>query len=327
MPDTSGPRPTVGDYALLSRASQLCVSLGITDAPRKPSPPRTSSSPRTPSAPLKPSDARSATTPRPRRSSLPRMSCVPPRSVAAARRTLPDATDEQARRKHVPGLYDVVMIALFRLAFGRAVGTGPMDNGWADSDDSYDALVRISRELYRTAPSAEAREERVAELFRAFPQQPQLLGDNRLSMEALAALTQFLFPFLVGTCHVEDWVRGAGSTEKSTADGERGSAERGGEGGGGEGGWRTKVVIERCRFLEASSCKGMCLGLCKEPSERYFGSIGLPVSLTPNFEDGSCEMVWGRTPTEDDLDGADLACFGKCELIGSSAAPADARSA
>ena len=57
--------------------------------------------------------------------------------------------------------------------------------------------------------------------------------------------------------------------------------------------WRSKVVIERCRFLDASSCKGMCTGLCKAPSEAYFASIGLPLSMTPNFTDGSCEDEGG----------------------------------
>jgi len=116
---------------------------------------------------------------------------------------------------------------------------------------------------------------------------------NRISCETLAVLTTMLFPFLVGQCQSEAWER---------ADGEV---------------WRSKVVIERCRFLEASSCKGMCIGLCKEPTERYFASIGLPVSLTPNTTAGSCEMVWGRYPQEDDMAGADLGCFRTCSLVAS----------
>ena len=105
-------------------------------------------------------------------------------------------------------------------------------------------------------------------------------------------LADVLFPFLVGRCRVESWSR-------------EGSAEP----------WRSKVVIERCRFLDASSCKGMCTGLCKAPSESYFASIGLPLSMTPNFEDGSCEMVWGRTPRDDDMDGQDLGCYQTCSLL------------
>ena len=74
-------------------------------------------------------------------------------------------------------------------------------------------------------------------------------------------------------------------------------------------------MIERCRLVEESACKGMCVGLCKQPTEAYFASIGLPLSLTPNFEDGSCEMCWGRAPQDDDLADADMGCYGSCGLL------------
>ena len=111
----------------------------------------------------------------------------------------------------------------------------------------------------------------------------------------LAVLTRALFPFLVGPCTIDEWTRG-------------GDVARGGDT------WRSKVRIERCRFLDASACKGMCVGLCKRPSEAYFASLGLPVSFAPNFDDCSCEMVWGRTPTDADLAGADLSCFKACDI-------------
>ena len=40
-----------------------------------------------------------------------------------------------------------------------------------------------------------------------------------------------------------------------------------------------------------------------------------PLSLTPNFEDGSCEMCWGRAPQDDDLADADMGCYGSCGLL------------
>lgn len=191
--------------------------------------------------------------------------------------------------------FDLTMISLFRLAFGRAVG-------WQSRRKlaDYDGLVDIASRLHRSAATEEERTQRVAALFSAFPQRPQLLQHNRWSCEGLAALSETLFPFLVGRCTVEKWQHAEGTSEEET--------------------WASKVVIERCRFLEASGCKGMCVGLCKRPSEAYFASLGLPVSFTPDFETGSCEMVWGRVPQEADLDGADLSCFRTCNVLSATRA-------
>jgi len=201
-----------------------------------------------------------------------------------------------AEPPRVDGLFGVGMIGLFRLAFGRAVGWQSRE-GWRNGIESYDGLVAIARHLYSGLPSRRVREQRVGAIFDAFPKSPQLLTNSKLSIEVLTQLTSRLFPFLVGRCRTEPWERPDGDV------------------------WHSKVVIERCRFLETSSCKGMCVGLCKEPTEAYFDSIGLPVSLTPNFTDGSCEMVWGRTPLDDDMADADLACFRTCSFAPTSHRP------
>ena len=261
-----GPQALTADSEVLRAASDTCTRLGITQA-----------------AAAVPHRASVASV-RPGRVGPMAMSCA---SDGAEAEPLPElAGGEEDTRD---GLYSVVMISLFRLAFGRAVGW-QSSISWRGGTASYEGLVDIARHLYRGLPSPEERNARIAAIFDAFPQRPQLLRGNRLSCELLGELTSRLFPFLVGRCRTERWDR---------PDGEA---------------WRSKVVIERCRFLEASACKGMCVGLCKEPSEAYFASIGLPVSFTPNFEDGSCEMVWGRTPLQDDLADADLACFRTCSL-------------
>ena len=185
------------------------------------------------------------------------------------------------------GPYSRTMIALFRLALGSAVNYQARSPLW-----HYDGLVEISERLHRSVTSPEARIDRVAEVFNRFhpPQQPQFLQNNQLSMTVLGQLTEKLFPFLVGPSSVGPWERDDGTI------------------------WNTKVSIERCRFLEASGCKSMCVGLCKQPSEAYFASIGLPLSFTPDFETGGCEMVWGRTPTDADMADVDLSCFTACDL-------------
>ena len=194
-------------------------------------------------------------------------------------------------------MYSLTMISLFNLAFGFAAGFKSPWPLW-----KYDGLVTMSRRLYVGAPSQAERIAKVGGIFNKFPRQPQLLQNNRLCMETLGLLTARLFPFLVGRCHVEPWDRTDGGV--GAAAGEV---------------WQSKVVIERCRFLEEGACKGMCTGLCKEPSEHFFASIGLPVSLTPNFEDGSCAMVWGRTPQQSDLDDQDMACYRMCDVMSAAA--------
>ena len=194
------------------------------------------------------------------------------------------------------------MISLFRLAFGNAVGWQSPRKLW-----DYRGLVDTASHLYRSGANEGERVQSVGELFAAFPQRPQLLRNNRVSCEGLAALSERLFPFLVGPCTVDTW------QEDDAQDGQQA--------------WKSKVVIERCRFLEESGCKGMCVGLCKKPSEAYFASIGLPLSFTPDFETGGCEMVWGRTPQAGDLQDADLSCFRTCDLRFASRPKATARRA
>jgi hypothetical protein len=57
------------------------------------------------------------------------------------------------------------------------------------------------------------------------------------------------------------------------------------------------VHIEKCRFLESSGCVGMCVNLCKLPTQAFFTEeFGIPLTMTPNFEDLSCDMVFGQMP-------------------------------
>ncbi|KAL0906958.1 hypothetical protein M5K25_025493 [Dendrobium thyrsiflorum] len=56
-----------------------------------------------------------------------------------------------------------------------------------------------------------------------------------------------------------------------------------------------------CRFLEATNCVGMCTNLCKLPSQKFINkSLGMPTNMIPNFEDKSCEIIFGQLPPADD---------------------------
>ncbi|KAL5726760.1 hypothetical protein ACHQM5_000024 [Ranunculus cassubicifolius] len=60
---------------------------------------------------------------------------------------------------------------------------------------------------------------------------------------------------------------------------------------------RSGVHIKKCRYLENSGCVGQCVNMCKIPTQDFFtNEFGLPLTMIPNFEDMSCEMVYGQVP-------------------------------
>jgi Beta-carotene isomerase D27-like, C-terminal len=41
----------------------------------------------------------------------------------------------------------------------------------------------------------------------------------------------------------------------------------------------------------------MCINLCKMPTQTFFTEqLGMPLTMNPNFEDYSCEMIFGQQP-------------------------------
>ena len=188
------------------------------------------------------------------------------------------------------------MIGAFRLAMGRMAGwqaPDPWISGPAGA--SYSGLVSVSRRLFAGSPRETT--QRVKGVLAAFPTQPQLLRNNKPSYEILGWLTPMLFTFLVGKSQTETW-----EADDGTA-------------------LRSKVVIEKCRFLEGSACKGMCVNLCKRPTEEFFNEeLGLSMSMAPNFETGGCELTWGKAPM--DLDASqDLRCYVDCSVSAQTVVP------
>ncbi|CAN6372619.1 unnamed protein product, partial [Urochloa humidicola] len=94
--------------------------------------------------------------------------------------------------------------------------------------------------------------------------------------EYFAAFTTIFFPWLVGPCEVRE----------SEVDGRK---------------EKNIVYVPKCRFLESTNCVGMCTNLCKIPCQKFIqDSLGTAVYMSPNFEDMSCEMIFGQQPPEDD---------------------------
>eukprot|EP00878_Enallax_costatus_P027060 GHUV01029098.1.p1 GENE.GHUV01029098.1~~GHUV01029098.1.p1 ORF type:complete len:163 (+),score=35.01 GHUV01029098.1:1189-1677(+) len=74
------------------------------------------------------------------------------------------------------------------------------------------------------------------------------------------------------------------------------------------------VLVERCRYLEQSGCASICINSCKIPTQEFFEKdMGLPLTMTPNYEDFSCQFAFGRTPLPQHLDEAfTTPCFQQC---------------
>jgi beta-carotene isomerase len=98
-----------------------------------------------------------------------------------------------------------------------------------------------------------------------------LFASSAYSPAVLAWFAQHLLPFLVGEMEL---------TERSTDDPKAGG-----------------VLVQRCRVLEGTQCKGVCSKMCKIPTQRFFSEQwGVPLSMKPNFETGECQLAFGVEP-------------------------------
>jgi hypothetical protein len=63
------------------------------------------------------------------------------------------------------------------------------------------------------------------------------------------------------------------------------------------------VYVERCRFLEETNCKGLCLNMCKLPTEQFFAeTLGLQMAMEPDFDTYECRLSFGLPPKPLDED-------------------------
>mmetsp|Transcript_24293 Transcript_24293/g.50399 ORF Transcript_24293/g.50399 Transcript_24293/m.50399 type:complete len:478 (+) Transcript_24293:204-1637(+) len=62
-------------------------------------------------------------------------------------------------------------------------------------------------------------------------------------------------------------------------------------------GKRGGLVVEKCKFLQESGCKGLCLHQCKTPAEEFFReTLGMSLTVRPNFETQECQWSFGEEP-------------------------------
>lgn len=67
----------------------------------------------------------------------------------------------------------------------------------------------------------------------------------------------------------------------------------------------------------------MCVNMCKVSTQTFFNEhFGLPLTVNPNFEEGSCEFIFGQTPPPLASDDAlQIPCRMDCQTAASNTGP------
>ncbi|CBI25060.3 hypothetical protein AAG906_021322 [Vitis piasezkii] len=168
-----------------------------------------------------------------------------------------------------------------RIAINHLSQSVQATTGLRNSKSGYESLVEAAAMVSRNFDPIQQCELVIEALNKAFPSPilsliRTLMPQSKFTREYFAAFTTLFFAWLVGPCKViESEINGR--REKNV------------------------VHIKKCRFLEESNCVGMCLNLCKNPSQKFIkDSLGMPVNMVPNFDDMSCQMIFGQDPPGDD---------------------------
>jgi hypothetical protein len=170
---------------------------------------------------------------------------------------------------------DRLFIWLFSRKMAKAIGKDTARSG-------YDGFVDLSTQIMQ-GRSAQQQQALVAVVLKSLvPAQVlwlirTLFAPTQLVCELNAWFAARLFEWLVGPCEVK-------TVEFTNAE-DQVCQQRSG------------VHIKKCRYLDESRCVGMCVNMCKLPTQRFFTEdFGIPLTMVPNFEDFSCEMIFGQPP-------------------------------
>lgn len=172
-------------------------------------------------------------------------------------------------------LFDRLFIRLFSRKMAQAIGHKSQLQG-------YDGFVDLSKKIMQ-GRNAQEQQELVAVVLKSLIPRPvlwlvrTLFSPTKLVCELNAWFATVLFEWLVGPCEVKE----------VTVPDKNGQPRP----------QKSGVHIKKCRYLEQSRCVGMCVNMCKQPTQSFFTEdFGIPLTMTPNFEDFSCEMVFGEAP-------------------------------
>jgi Beta-carotene isomerase D27-like, C-terminal len=170
---------------------------------------------------------------------------------------------------------DRLLIWLFSKKMSKAVGKTTKLKG-------YDGLVDLSKKIMQ-GRNAKEQQAIVAKVLNSVVPPAvltvirTLFSPTRWVCESNAWFASVLFEWLVGECEVRE-VEIVGRDRQVRTQ-------------------KSGVHMKKCRYLEQSGCVGMCINMCKLPTQTFFTQgFGIPLTMTPNFEDLSCEMVFGQLP-------------------------------
>lgn len=220
-------------------------------------------------------DVKEMQTPRPRSS----IYYIPPPAGVTAAESIPYRDSKT----------DIAFINMCRRAYGSLAGW-QSSAAWDEGPASYRGMIEVSRALMKGKTAAQQREAVVAGFPKVPPWFRALFPYTSWGAELNAAITPTFFSWLVGPMQ---------RVEVELPDGTR---------------QHSGVHIQRCRYLAESGCAGMCVNLCKSPTQAFFSEqLGMPLTMEPNFEDFSCDMVFGRQPPplENDV-AAQQSCLAGC---------------
>ncbi len=178
---------------------------------------------------------------------------------------------------------DRLFIWLFSRKISQALGQGTDING-------YGGFVDLSKQAMQ-GRNAQEQQIIIAQVLQSLVPTPILWAirtfssPTRLVCVLNAWFATQMFVWLVGPCEVAE-------AEVDLPDGTVRSQP-------------SAVQIKKCRYLADSGCVGMCVNLCKVPTQTFFTEkFGIPLTMTPNFEDLSCKMIFGQMASSPETDTA-----------------------
>ncbi|KAL2320997.1 hypothetical protein Fmac_029966 [Flemingia macrophylla] len=209
-------------------------------------------------------------------------------SVVAMLRTTPSDNVATKTNAYKDNLFDLLAINHLSKNVQAATGFSNKKSGFA-------SLVEAATVAKHNFEPIQQQEVVIQALQNAFPRPilsfiKTVLRPSKLAREYFAVFTTLFFAWLVGPSEVRE-SEVNGRKEKNI------------------------VYIKKCRFLEETNCVGMCINLCKMPSQKFIkDSLGMSVNMVPNFDDMSCEMIFGQDPPEPIDDPAlKQPCYKQCK--------------
>lgn len=193
------------------------------------------------------------------------------------------AVQSVVKDEYNDNLIDRLFIWLFSHKMSQVLGAGTEVSG-------YGGFVDLSKQIMQ-GRNAQQQQVVVAKVLQSLVPAPVIwairtfFSPTRLVCVLNAWFAARLFEWLVGPCEVAQ-------AEIDLADGTVRSQP-------------SAVYIKKCRYLADSGCVGMCVNMCKVPTQAFFTEkLGIPLTLTPNFEDLSCKMIFGQIPPPIETDEA-----------------------